>query len=229
METRSIVLRSPGPSSDVHQHRRDRAISGLGALRALGVAGVLLFVLASFTPLPNLLDRWTGIPERLEPAAAIVVLAGGVDAQGVLGDSSLRRTLHGILLYRQGFAPRLVFSGPANKQGVVEAEVRAALARHLGIAPAVILTESRVHTTREEAARLARLLQPLGVRSILLVTSRAHMARAQPLFERAGFTVHPAPVEGPSQAAGPGARLQLTREVAQECLARLYHRLAGYL
>jgi uncharacterized SAM-binding protein YcdF (DUF218 family) len=210
-------------------HRWDSAINGSWVLRVLGIAAVLLFVLSAFTPLPNLLDHWTEIPAQLVPAEAIVMLAGGVNAQGVLNESSLRLTLHGILLYRQGFAPRLVFSGPANKQGVVEAEIRAEMARQLGIAPTAILTESRVHTTREEAARLAGLLQPLGIRTILLVTNQEHMPRSQPLFEHVGFTVHPAPVDTLSQAAGPGARLQLTRQVLQEFLARLYYRLAGYL
>jgi uncharacterized SAM-binding protein YcdF (DUF218 family) len=198
-------------------------------LRLLGMAGVLLFVLCAYTPLPNLLSHRTEIPAPLEPAEAIVVLAGSVNAYGVLSESSLRRTLHGILLYRQGFAPRLVFSGPANNQGIVEAEVRAAMARQFGIAPTAILTEIRVHTTREEAARLASLLQPMGVHTILLVTDPEHMVRAQPLFAHVGFTVHPAPVDELSQAEGSRTRLQLTREVVQEFLARLYCRLAGYL
>jgi uncharacterized SAM-binding protein YcdF (DUF218 family) len=210
-------------------HRRHSAISGSGLLRALGMAGVLLFLLSAFTPVPNLLHHWTEIPAQLVPAEAIVVLAGGVNAQGGLSDTSLRRTLHGILLYRQGFAPRLVFSGPANKQGFVEAEIRTEMARELGIAPTALLTESRVHTTREEAARMAYLLQPLGIHTILLVTHQHHMARSQPLFEHVGFTVHPAPVDDLSQAMGPEARLQLTRQVVQECLARFYYRLAGYL
>jgi uncharacterized SAM-binding protein YcdF (DUF218 family) len=191
-------------------------------LQLLGMAGVLLFVLCAYTPLPNLLSHRTEIP--VEPAEAIVVLADSVNAYGALSENSLRRTLHGILLYRQGFAPRLVFSGPANKQGIVEAEVRAAMARQLGIAPTAILTEIRVHTTREEAARLASLLQPMGVHTILLVTDPEHMVRAQPLFAHVGFTVHPAPV-----AEGSQTRLQLTRAVVQEFLARLYYRLAGYL
>jgi uncharacterized SAM-binding protein YcdF (DUF218 family) len=191
-------------------------------LQLLGMAGVLLFVLCAYTPLPNLLSHRTEIP--VEPAEAIVVLADSVNAYGALSESSLRRTLHGILLYRQGFAPRLVFSGPANQQGIVEAEVRAAMARQLGIAPTAILTEIRGHTTREEAARLASLLQPMGVHTILLVTDPEHLVRAQPLFAHVGFTVHPAPV-----VEGARTRLQLTREVVQEFLARLYYRLAGYL
>jgi uncharacterized SAM-binding protein YcdF (DUF218 family) len=193
------------------------------------MAGVLLFFLSAFTPVPNLLDHWTEIPASLVPAEAIVVLAGGVNANGVLNESSLRRTMHSILLYREGFAPRLVFSGPANKQGVVEAEIRAEMARRLGIPPTAILTESRVHTTREEAARIAGLLQSLGIRTILLVTDQGHMVRSQLLFEHEGFTVHPAPVDDLSQTEAPGGRLRLARRVSEEFLAHLYYRLIGYL
>jgi uncharacterized SAM-binding protein YcdF (DUF218 family) len=198
-------------------------------LRALGIAGVALFVLTAFTPLPNILDRRTGIVAQVEPAEAIVVLGAGLRAPGVMSESSLRRALHGIILYRTGFAPLLVFSGPAGKGGVVEAEVRAEMARRLGIAPTALLTEPTAQTTREEALRIAALLQPMGVRLILLVTSQEHMARSQRLFANAGFAVHPAPVDDLGRANTPGARLRLMQSVSQEFLARLYYWLAGYL
>ena len=51
-------------------------------LRLLGMAGVLLFVLCAYTPLPNLLSHRTEIPAPLEPAEAIVVLAGSVVVRG---------------------------------------------------------------------------------------------------------------------------------------------------
>ena len=76
---------------------------------------------------------------------------------------------------------------------------------------------------------MAALLQPMGIHQILLVTSDDHMARSQRLFEKAGFTVHPAPVDDLSDARRPERRLQLMRAVAQEFMARTYYRLAGYL
>jgi uncharacterized SAM-binding protein YcdF (DUF218 family) len=198
-------------------------------LRALGVVGVALFFVIAFTPVANLLDDWTGIPAQLEPAEAIVVLGGAVTASGALSASSLRRTLLGMILYRRGFAPLLVFSGPANKKGFVEAEIRAEMARQLGISPTAILTESTAQTTREEAARIAGLLQPVGVHAILLVTNREHMPRAQGLFENMGFTVYPASVDDLSEADAPQGRLQLISRMSQELFARFYYRLAGYL
>ena len=103
------------------------------------------------------------------------------------------------------------------------------MARLLGVSPTAILTETTARTTRAEAARMAALLQPRGVSTILLVTSYAHMARSRQLFENVGFTVQPAPVDDLSHADKPEARWDLMRPLVQEFLARMYYRVAGYL
>jgi uncharacterized SAM-binding protein YcdF (DUF218 family) len=205
-------------------------MSGVRLIQILGATAVVAFLLAGFTPLPNALYRWAGIPPQLQPAAAIVVLGGGLDAPGVLSNNSLRRMIHGIVLFHRGLAPLLAISGPANRRdGSDEAEVRAEMARLFGVSPAAIVTETSALTTREEAARMAALLQPLGASTILLVTSYEHMARSRMLFEKVGFTVHPAPVDDLSDAQKPEMRLRWIRRLAQEFLARTYYRIAGYL
>jgi uncharacterized SAM-binding protein YcdF (DUF218 family) len=204
-------------------------MSGSIVLRCLGMATVVCFLLASYTPLPNALNRSAGVSAQLQTAAAIVVLGGGMQGDGVLSTSSLRRALYGIILYHRGFAPLLAFSGPASRHSPEEAVVRAEMARLFGVSPAAVLTETTARTTREEAIRMASLLQPLGVYQILLVTSYEHMARSRQLFENAGFTVWPAPVDELAYADKPEDRIQLMRRVAQEFLARTYYRLAGYL
>ena len=198
-------------------------------LPIVGAAGLAIFLLAAFTPLPNLVNHWTEVSARLEPAEAIVVLAGSLLDDQVLSESSMRRALHGIVLYRQGLAPLLVFSGPPHQDGPAEAAIRAELARSLGIPSTAIVTETTARTTREEAARMAALLSAKGVQHILLVTSQLHMPRAQQLFKNVGFAVSPAPVEDLSRADGPEGRLRLLRRVLQESLAWVYYRLAGYL
>jgi uncharacterized SAM-binding protein YcdF (DUF218 family) len=205
-------------------------MSGWRLIQILGIVAVVAFLLTSFTPLPNMLNRWAGIAASLQPAAAIVVLGGGMEGDGVVSTSSLRRAIHGIVLFQRGFAPLLAFSGPAYRQGNrEEAEVRAEMARLFGVSPSAIATETTALTTREEAARMAALLQPMGVFKILLVTSHAHMPRSQQLFENRGFVVQPAPVEELSDAWRPEARVRLVRNIAQELLARTYYRMAGYL
>jgi uncharacterized SAM-binding protein YcdF (DUF218 family) len=53
--------------------------------------------------------------------------------------------------------------------------------------------ETKSRDTAENAAFTRDILQPLGIRRILLVTHAYHMRRAQSAFERAGFAVTPAP------------------------------------
>ena len=205
-------------------------MSGWSIIRLLGIVTVVAFLLMSFTPLPNVLNRWAGVSARLEPAAAIVVLGAGMEGDGVLSTSSLRRAIHGIMLFQRGLAPLLAFSGPISQpHSRAEAEVRADMARLLGVSSTAILTETTALTTRAEAERMAALLQSRGVSTILLVTSYAHMARSRQLFENVGFTVQPAPVDDLSHADKPEARWGLMRPLVQEFLARIYYRVAGYL
>jgi uncharacterized SAM-binding protein YcdF (DUF218 family) len=217
-------------SSDLPASEPPRLTVWEWACRVLGLVGVALFLAFAFTPLASLLSRRLEIPSRLEPADAIVVLGSGVSEDGVLDSVSLSRLIQGVVLQRKGLSPLLVLSGPAPKRGPTEAEVRADLARELGVSPNAILTEAEARTTREEAIRIGALLRARHARRVLLVTSPQHMLRARRLFEDAGFEVLAAPADDGSRTERrPEGRLKLTREVLQEVLARLYYRMAGYL
>lgn len=210
--------------------RSRRHVNGGRILRFVGLAGVTLLLASAFTPLPNLLSRWLSEKSQREPAEAIVVLGGGIHPDGVLSSSSMRRAVHGIVLHRKGLASLLLFAGPSRNEGPAESEVRAQLARDLGVSAEVILTEINARTTREEAIRLKVLLEARGVRKILLVTDSQHMMRARGLFEREGFEVLAAPADDFSRdASEPGGRLELMRRVLQEFVVRIYYRTAGYL
>jgi uncharacterized SAM-binding protein YcdF (DUF218 family) len=193
-------------------------------LRALGLAGLLLFGIAAFTPLANRMNAWMAGTPKLEQSDAIVVLGrGGADADGVLTNRSLRRVLTGISLYDRALAPVLVLSGSK-----AETEARRSLARGLGIPDSAILTGRQALTTREEAAEIEKLLLPLGRTRILLVADPIDMPRASALMSRAGFVVRPAPTtsSGPSN---PESRLGLARDLTIELCAWAYHRLVGAL
>ncbi|HKX04562.1 MAG TPA: YdcF family protein [Methylomirabilota bacterium] len=193
-------------------------------MRILGLAALLVFVVAAFTPVSNWLNAWMAGPARIEPADAIVVLGrGGTDSDGVLTNRSLRRLMHGIELYRKRLSPLLVLSGTGEETGA-----RAVLAEGLGVPAAVIMQVSSVHTTREEAERIRELLLPRGQRRILLVSDPIDMPRTRAVMERAGFTVLPAPTAatGPSLPEG---RLGLLRDIATELGGLAYHRITGQL
>ena len=168
----------------------------MSRLRWLGLVGFAGFVIAAFSPLVGVLNSgWLG-RARIEPAAAIVVLGrGGADTDGVLTNRSLRRTLYGIDLFRQGLAPIVVFSGSA-----AEIAARARLARGLGVPRERVLVAPAARTTREEAVALTELLELRDRRRVLLVVDPIDMPRARATLERAGLAVLPAP----TASSGPG-------------------------
>ncbi len=193
-------------------------------LRLLGAAGLLVLIAGGFTPLPKALNRWMAGPVELRPAQAIVVPGrGGADADEVLTNASLRRTLRAIALQKKGLSPLIVFSG---NDGEIDARVR--LARGLGIGDESLLPAYGASTTREEATLLAGLLRPRGVQHILLVVDPTDMPRTRALFERRGFTVFGAHT-GSGGPTDPESRLHLLREVGIELSAWCYYRLRGWL
>jgi uncharacterized SAM-binding protein YcdF (DUF218 family) len=197
--------------------------------RAAGWVGLAVFAVATLTPI----TRWLH-PRLLEPAGsgpcdAIVVLGASVSPDGVLDAASLRRAVAGTVAHRLGQAPTLVFLGP-RRDTVVEAEIRAELARALGTPSGTYLTESRGLTTQQEAERSAQLLLPRAASRIALVTGEYHMWRAKRVFERAGFEVSALPVrELPVGSSRPGDRLEVLERQAVECAARGLYRLRGRL
>jgi uncharacterized SAM-binding protein YcdF (DUF218 family) len=193
----------------------------------IGAAGLAAFVLLAFTPLAAALLRGLSVGGALPRADAIVVLGSGVMPEGELSDNSLRRTVHGIRLFRQGLAPLLVLLGP-EYHGAVEADVRARYAADLGVPAEALIVEHGGHSTREEARLVHARLGRDRPAAIILVTGLHHMPRARRVFEREGMVVAAAPVlEESLRPEGPHARLALALAVAQEAVARAYYRVAG--
>jgi uncharacterized SAM-binding protein YcdF (DUF218 family) len=199
-------------------------------LQWIGLAGIGLFLVAAFSPLANVLCRWSAAASDIQPADAIVVLGAAVGTDGALSCESLVRTVRAIALYRTGGAPIIVFSGPGQGDGPTEARVRADLAGTLGIPAGAIRIEASALTTREEAVRIGGVLRAENAHRILLVTDSQHMRRAGALFSRGGFQVFPATADARSGVGtSPGARLRLLRDLLGEWMALGYYRVAGYI
>ena len=99
-----------------------------------------------------------------------------------------RRVDRGIRLFRADAAPLLVLSGGGTGP-VPEAEITRQMALARGVPDAALLIEPRSRDTVENARETARLLGPRGGRLVLLVSDRAHLPRAVPLFRLAGLRV----------------------------------------
>lgn len=136
-------------------------------------------------------------------AQAIVILAGGkrrqaleFDGADTINGFSLERARYGAWVARRIDLPILV-SGGIVFRGTAEALLlREALEKEFGVKVRWVETESR--TTHENAQGSMRVLQPEGIRTIVLVTHALHMQRAQGEFAAAGFKVIPAPTVIPN-------------------------------
>jgi uncharacterized SAM-binding protein YcdF (DUF218 family) len=193
------------------------------------IAIVSTFVVAA-TPVANIAGRAFAVEPDLHPAGAIVVLGSGLLADGSLTYESRVRLLFGLRLYRDGLAPVLVVSGPARPNTAPEATVRARIAAEMGVPESEILELRTVNTTRDEATETARVLKPLGIAHILLVTESMHMRRAKAVFETAGFTVSAAPSDNLANVADtPFERLILCTKLVMHSAGLLYYRVAGYI
>lgn len=166
------------------------------------------FALAYLLGSPLIATQLVGPLEEQYPAfdagksqhfGAIVVLGGGVYEKGslrpshALNEHSLLRTLCGADLFTLGIADRLVMSAGDTTifgYGPEESVEMKQFAVRLGLAPDVVVTESRSRTTYESAVETKRLL---GDVSILLVTSASHMPRAMAHFRKQGLTATAAP------------------------------------
>ena len=121
-------------------------------------------------------------------ADAIVVLGCRVRREGGASTALRRRVDRGVQLYRDGAAPLLVLSG-GGAGPRPEAEIMRCAALALGVPEAALLIESGSRNTFENARDTTLLLRSRGLRSVLLVSDRAHLPRARLLFRFAGLKV----------------------------------------
>jgi uncharacterized SAM-binding protein YcdF (DUF218 family) len=115
------------------------------------------------------------VEDPLEKADAIVVISGDTGA----------RANTAIALWKQGYAPLIVFSGAAvDPASVSSAELMRREALRQGVPEKATLIEPASATTDENATEVAKLMVQRKLRSAILVTSPYHQRRAALLFTR---------------------------------------------
>jgi len=186
---------------------------------------------------------WERLKEDLAPNAdAIVVLgnngrprAPGMDDIYEWNDPD--RVFAGIRLFQKRKAPKLFFTGgtiPYSKSKT-EGALHKDYAISLGIPPDSVKTTGRVFNTAQEAIAIRKNIKKNNSPStILLVTSAYHMQRAQKVFQRQGFLVHPFPVDfktskisnwqSPYQWIPNSHSLNRSSQALREILGRTFYR-----
>lgn len=174
--------------------------------RAAWVLAVAAFVLlwvgstpwVADTLVADLESRYPALTAQATPAADAIIVLGGAVAGAKpperptlgLGQAS-SRVWHAAALYRAGKA-RWVIVAAGNRAQYANEQVEAAAIREmllvLGVPPGAIVEEGISRTTRENARNALPIVQRLGARRVLLVTSATHMPRALQTFERSWGT-----------------------------------------
>jgi uncharacterized SAM-binding protein YcdF (DUF218 family) len=190
---------------------------GIGALAAgflrhrhlamlVGVAAVSWLLLWSLPPASRSLRFFLEpqVPAKpaseLPTAGVIVVLGGGIG--GPVPplrpypdmNSASDRIWHAARLYHAGKAPKILLSGGQalpNSAGD-DASAMAGLLKDFGVPVEALILEKQSRTTSENARETTIILNKLGIRRVLLVTSALHMPRALLSFANRGFEVIPA-------------------------------------
>lgn len=186
------------------RHRVGRLLiaTGLLALWLLSCNAVAVWLAQRVLPPVSALAPSRQAQLAASGVQAIVVLGGGVQAtapeygQAQPSASTAARLRYGIQLAKGSSLP-LAFAGGVGWRNAGQAvQSEAATAQAFAAESGVTLrwTDKQSRDTAENAARLQDLLAPAGIHHIALVSHAWHMPRSQALFERAGFTVLPAPM-----------------------------------
>jgi uncharacterized SAM-binding protein YcdF (DUF218 family) len=177
---------------------RQRGVRGGGCIAIAAL--VSLYVLA--TPLFGTLALRSLEPPYTDPVAAedvqaIVVLGGGTagpapeygtDAVNAL---TLIRLRYAAYLQRKTGKPLLVSGGSNGETSPEARQMQAVLTREFQVP--VRWLEERSVDTYTNALETHRVLSPLNINKVYLVTHAWHMPRARLAFEHAGFRVVAAP------------------------------------
>lgn len=89
------------------------------------------------------------------------------------------RIRHAVQLYQQGRASKLIFTGGVGAGNLFsESEIARDFAQTLGVSAEAIYIETYSHTTRQNLAEAAKLMQQYQLHSAILVSDPLHMRRA---------------------------------------------------
>ncbi len=153
-----------------------------------------------------------GKTDYRRPADVIVVLGAKVHADGQLSQALDDRVRTACGLYRDGLAPRLIFSGGPGEGTVHETEAMRALALRLGVPDEAIIMDRQGLSTEATVRNTVLMFEGLHSRRVLVVSHFYHLPRIKLAYQRHGWAVRTVPaVEARPLANMPW---QIGREVA---------------
>jgi uncharacterized SAM-binding protein YcdF (DUF218 family) len=214
--------------------------------RRAPLVAVLILYAASLWPVANGLERYleSGAERTMRPGTiydAVVLLGGAVDHEATATsgvpsyNGGVERLLVTYDLLRTGRAKHVIVSGGKSvpDDPVIEARVLGEQLVDWGIEPSRVILDESARNTRENAERSKLLLDQNGFRSVLVVTSAFHMARAMGCFRASGVAADALPVDyrasnRPMSLQPSAGALEQTTHTLRELAGRAVYRILGY-
>jgi uncharacterized SAM-binding protein YcdF (DUF218 family) len=216
-------------------------VGWLAALKWLLIADAVLLAAYTVIALTPLAAHWSAEWVRSDAvpahADAIVVPSSGVTSDTTLDVQGLDRLIEGLTLIHAGVSDRLITTRAVATLGSQQLSTEIDERRMIALvgAPRWDVVDT-VHTTRDEAERVARLLPPNGPggsRLIVLVTSPMHTRRACATFEKVGLDVVCVPAREHDASRWhprtPDERLAAFRSYLYERLAMVKYRFKHWV
>ena len=206
----------------------------IAAIAAIGAVWAAIHL----TPLVWWLGEPLRLPASKENADAIVVLAGGVGESGEAGQGYEERVARAIDLYREGRAPRMVFSSGITRS-FRETEVMNLLAISRGVPAGSIVEERKGGGIRPSVTTLGEIGRAEQWNSVLLVTSPFNMRRALMAWKQTNPDIRV--FASPSSRSdfysyrngqpfyGGGANFRQAKAIFDEWLKLAYYKLRGWI
>lgn len=109
------------------------------------------------------------------------------------------RLTEGLVQYRKGRIKTIIISGGSGslvddtRESVL---AKAFLTENCGIPDSVVIIDSVSRNTYENAVETKKIMEKVGLKSAIMITSAWHMRRAEGCFKKAGLNVDIHPMDG---------------------------------
>lgn len=138
---------------------------------SIWIAIIICLIIA----LPLFVGWYLSPQDILKKVDIIVVVSGG---------DNIARIEKGVQLYKEAWAPVLMYSGAAAEGDVSNAEAMRNISVKMGVPKEDIIIEEKSKTTLENADFSSKILKEKDIKSLILVTSPYHQRRTYELFKK---------------------------------------------
>ncbi len=150
----------------------------------LVVVALIMLGFVTFNVLPLIVVSLPAESWQLVKSDVIIVLGTPATRDGKPSPIMRERVLKGVQLFKNGFAPNLIFTGAAAHNPHIEAEIMSRLAQSEGVSAERIVTENFAQNTYQNAFNSVKIMRQHNWNSAIIVSSPAHVRRANFIFSQ---------------------------------------------